>query len=66
MFDESVPGSLAETLTELCRDDDLRHRLSIASRETIDRLQLTWEWNAKRVVGLLNPSVPQPKMGKPS
>ena len=66
MFDESVPGSLAETLTRLCRDDDLRHRLSVASRETIDRLQLTWAWNARRVVGLLNATTPQLKMEKSS
>lgn len=64
MFDEAVPGSLAETLTRLCRDDDLRHRLSIASRETIDRLQLTWAWNAKRVVGLLNAATTKVNMEK--
>ena len=64
LFDESVPGSLAATLTGLCRDHDLRHRLSVASRETIDRLQLTWTWNARRVVGLLNATTPQLRMEK--
>ena len=63
MFDDSAPGGLAEALTGLCRNHDLRHRLSTASRETIDRLQLTWAGNARRVVGLVNATTPRFKKG---
>jgi glycosyltransferase involved in cell wall biosynthesis len=66
MFDESVPSSLPETLTGLCRDDALRHQLSVASRETIDRLQLTWAWNARRVVGLLEATTPKLRTENPT
>lgn len=52
LFDENVPGSLENTLTALCRNSDLRSRLSVNARETIDRLQLTWIGNARRVTGL--------------
>ena len=54
MFDESIPGSMEKTLTNLCRNQEFRERLSISSRETIQRLELTWHGNAKRVVNLAN------------
>lgn len=54
MFDESIPGSMEKTLTNLCRNQEFRERLSISSRETIQRLELTWRGNAKRVVSLAN------------
>ncbi len=54
MFDESIPGSMEKTLTNLCRKQEFRDRLSISSRETIQRLELTWRGNAKRVVNLAN------------
>ncbi len=52
LFDETSPGSLPETLTRLCRDTHLRQQLSVATRESIDRLQLTWTGNARRIIGL--------------
>ena len=52
MFDEDVPGSLERTLTQVCRDADLRSRLAVNARETIDRLQLTWIGNARKVTAL--------------
>lgn len=52
MFDDGLHGSLQETLTRLCRDELFRDRLSVAARNTIDRLQLTWTENARKVVTL--------------
>ena len=52
MFDENVPGSMENALTQVCRDTAMRDRLSRNARETIDRLQLTWLGNARRIAGL--------------
>ena len=52
MFDENAPGSLEKTLTQVCWDADLRSRLAVNARETIDRLQLTWIGNARKVTAL--------------
>lgn len=56
MFDEAEPGSLQSRLSELCKNHELRNRLAFAARETIDRLQLTWRGNARRVVELASQS----------
>ena len=53
LFDESTPGSLEQALTRLCSDADLRARLALAAVQTIDRLDLTWGGNARRVVTLV-------------
>ncbi len=52
MFDGSDRNGLARALTRICQDDDLRARLSDGARRTIDRLDLTWDGNARRVVDL--------------
>lgn len=52
LFDESRPGELQQALTRLCRDALLRERLARGARATIDRRQLTWTGNARRVVAL--------------
>ncbi|MFT3847194.1 MAG: glycosyltransferase family 4 protein [Propionivibrio sp.] len=52
MFDENVEGCFEQTLTQVCRDAELRLRLSHRARETIDRRQLTWIGNAQRVTSL--------------
>ena len=54
MFDENANGSLETVLTKVCRDTELRNRLSERARETIDRRQLTWIGNAQRVAALAN------------
>jgi len=61
LFDEVVSGSLEATLTQICKDDALRFRLGAAARETIDRQQLTWIGNARRVVALAKQSVEERK-----
>ena len=53
LFDESAPGSLEQALTRLCTDSDLRARLALGAVQTIDRLDLTWIGNARRVVALV-------------
>jgi len=49
LFDEDIAGSLERTLTQVCRDADMRGRLSVNARQTIDRLDLTWIGNARKV-----------------
>lgn len=57
MFDENVPGSLERALTGVCRDDALRSRLGNSARETIDRRQLTWIGNARKVATLAEQAI---------
>lgn len=52
MFHEATPGSLEQTLTRLCADASLRERLSHGALETVERLDLTWLGNARRVIAL--------------
>lgn len=52
LFAESDPQGLQQALTRLCTDAALRQRLATGARATIDRLQLTWDGNARRVVTL--------------
>lgn len=53
MFDEAQPGSMEAALTHLCTDEALRERLALGAFETIDRLDLTWLGNARRVASLV-------------
>lgn len=59
MFDENVSGSLERTLTQICQDRDMRGRLAVNARETIDRLQLTWIGNARKVTALAADLIPK-------
>ena len=52
MFDSHGDGALAAALTRVCGDSALRARLATAAHQTIDRLGLTWEANARRVEAL--------------
>lgn len=52
LFDPAAPGALEQALTRLCADPDLRARLSASAAATIDRLDLTWLGNARRVTQL--------------
>ena len=53
MFDSASLGGFEAALTRLCRDAILRDRLSIAAKNTITRLDLTWLGNARRVIELV-------------
>lgn len=52
LFDEDVQGGLEQVLTRLCADTGLRERLARGAHDTIDRLDLTWVGNARRVAEL--------------
>ncbi|MDO9710534.1 glycosyltransferase family 4 protein [Paracraurococcus lichenis] len=51
-FDPARPGALWEAVLRLATDPGLRARLGAAAREEVDRRDLTWEGNARRVVAL--------------
>jgi glycosyltransferase involved in cell wall biosynthesis len=52
LVDSNRPDELAAAITELCRDEDLRHQLGRAARNTISERGLTWINNAQIVAGL--------------
>ncbi len=52
LFDAHQPVAFERTLTRLCADSALRTQLAAAATSTIDRLDLTWLGNAKRVTAL--------------
>lgn len=49
LFDATQPGALEHSLTRLCADAALRGRLAASAAATIDRLDLTWLGNARKV-----------------
>ena len=53
LFAEESPRGLEEALSRLCTDADLRARLAQGASDTIDRLDLTWIGNARRVAALI-------------
>ncbi|MBK7593528.1 MAG: glycosyltransferase family 4 protein [Betaproteobacteria bacterium] len=52
LFDPTVPQALERILTRLCVEPALRERLAVSAAATIERFDLTWLGNAKRVVQL--------------
>jgi glycosyltransferase involved in cell wall biosynthesis len=52
LFDPSVPQALEQALTRLCTEPGLRERIAMSAAATIERLDLTWLGNAKRVTEL--------------
>jgi len=52
LFDPDDRQDLEAQLDRLLRDQKLRKRLGQEARATLDRLELTWEHNARRVVGI--------------
>jgi len=50
LFDPTSTEELSAALAILTTDHDLRHRLGGAARETVERRDLTWSGNARRVV----------------
>ena len=53
MFEQALPGALESALTRICTDTLLRQRLAQGAADTIDRLDLTWIGNARRVTALV-------------
>lgn len=54
LFDANANNGFETALTRLCADATLRERLSTGAAETIDRLDLTWLANARKVIALAN------------
>lgn len=52
LFPPDQPEAFAEALLRLAADPALRRRLGAAAREEIQRRDLTWAGNARRVIGL--------------
>ena len=52
MFEAGDPHGLEAALTRLCADDALRSKVGAGARASIERQQLTWMGNARRVVAL--------------
>ena len=52
LFDNGVEGSFELALGRLANDAPLRSKLALGSARSIDRLNLTWDANAQRVVRL--------------
>jgi glycosyltransferase involved in cell wall biosynthesis len=52
LFDPGDEASFAGGLELLCSDADLRQRLGASARETINRRDLTWAGNARRILAL--------------
>lgn len=53
LFEPGAPHAMEQALTHLCADADLRARLAEGAAATIDRLDLTWLGNARRVTELV-------------
>jgi glycosyltransferase involved in cell wall biosynthesis len=54
LFDPNDTDALAAAIQVLCTDDALRARVAENARATIGTRQLTWDANARRVVGLFD------------
>lgn len=52
LFDAEDQGAFERSLSKLCADATLRARLAAAAAATIDRLDLTWLGNARKVADL--------------
>ncbi|MFO1056648.1 MAG: glycosyltransferase family 4 protein [Dongiaceae bacterium] len=52
LFDPQAPGALRAALLRLVGDPLLRRRLGTAARRTLLERDLTWDGNARRVLGL--------------
>jgi glycosyltransferase involved in cell wall biosynthesis len=52
LFDADESTGFEQALSRLCTDDALREKLSSGACATIKTLDLTWDGNARRVVGL--------------
>jgi glycosyltransferase involved in cell wall biosynthesis len=57
LFDVTQTQGFESALTQLCNDTALRERLSLGAAATIDRLDLTWLGNARKVVALASRAI---------
>ena len=52
LFDEAASAGLEQALSQLCTNEALREKLGAGAYATIEKLDLTWDGNARRVVDL--------------
>jgi len=52
LFDPDDPDAFRAAIARLCADAVLRRRLGDAARRAVQRMGLTWESNARRIIGL--------------
>lgn len=52
LFDKDIPMAFEQALTRLCSDTELRQRLASGARASINRLELTWDGNARKAIRL--------------
>ena len=57
LFDRAMPESFESALSRLCAEPGLRSTLAAGARASIQRLNLTWEGNARRVIELAGRSL---------
>ena len=57
LFDGRTAEGLESVLTRLSEDEALRRRLAIGASATIEKLQLTWIANARKVTALAEKAV---------
>jgi glycosyltransferase involved in cell wall biosynthesis len=53
LFDAAESGAFEQALSRLCADAELRSRLAVGARMSIDRLELTWDGNARKALALV-------------
>lgn len=54
LFDPKLPGGMPRAIDKICSDGELRRRVAAGARNTIGLRKLTWDNNARRVVGLFD------------
>lgn len=62
MFDDARPDGFESALSRLCEDPDLRANLAGGARASIERLNLTWECNARKVIELAASKLVMPRL----
>jgi glycosyltransferase involved in cell wall biosynthesis len=53
LFDPTRDDALGRAVVRLCEDEQLRHRLGAAGSRLVLERNLTWQHNARTVVGLM-------------
>ena len=62
MFDDARPDGFESALSRLCAEADLRASLAGGARASIQRLNLTWEGNARKVIELAASKLAMPRL----
>jgi glycosyltransferase involved in cell wall biosynthesis len=66
LFEPESTNALSAALAHLTSDDGLRRRLGSSARQTVERRDLTWSGNARRVVREVEPLLQGGSSNRPS